>query len=465
MSFRDHSYTFYAIILILFFIPLVDYKYYIGPIPLAAEVFLIPILLVVAYYEYRKGRIGLNDFKMLPMLLAFSAFLIVSIISLVNAVNIMAGLMETARYLSYVLMWMVAVKVRFERKEYIYFLWTFVASTLLVVLIGSFQYMFNIGLNTAGLYALNEAIGRVESTMVNPNYYAAFINFVLPGFLILAVMYTKKKPAQLALFLITSMLIANMVLTYTRVAWLIMFGAIVLVILLAGKEYLKRMTRIHMLVMVALLTVFVYHMPDFQSRTVSAIYVAENMLFDSDFFAQEEEEEVDENDLGLMEEDEDEDDEEKEKRERDEMSERAMVSRTTLWKTGWVMFRDNPVMGVGAGNYLDRYSDYVEMYPELYLGHDQYSVHNSYLKVMAETGIIGFIAFMSVYLLYFYYLFRFYFEHDREGKVIAVALFAGSVTFMLQNTSNNLIFIPQINIIFWIISGLVFNYLCTYRKN
>ncbi|ADH98534.1 O-antigen ligase family protein [Salisediminibacterium selenitireducens] len=456
MSVRDFSLTFYSVLLLLFFIPLLDFKYYLGPLPLSAEVFLIPLLIVVAFYEYRRGDIQLTGFRFLPMLIAFASFFIVSLISLVNAVSLMAGLMEIARYLSYVLMVGVVIQVSFSRKEYIYFLWTFVASTSIVILIGSIQYVFDLGLNTAGLYALNDAIGRVESTMVNPNYYAAFINFVLPGAMILAVMYTKNRPAQAALFLITGVLVANMVLTYTRVAWLIMFGAIVLVVLLAGKEYLIRMSKVHMLVMVAILAVFVYQMPDFQSRTVSAIYVAENMLFDSDFFGQGE---VEDNDLGLV------DEEEEEERVRDEMSERAMVSRTTLWRTGWVMFADNPVLGVGAGNYLERYSDYVEMYPELYLGHDRYSVHNSYLKVMAESGIIGLVAFMSVYVLYYIYLIRFYFQQPNlTGKLVAVSVFIGSITFMLQNTSNNLIFIPQINIIFWLVSALAMNYLYVNRK-
>ena len=456
MSVRTYSFTFYTVMLLLFLIPVVDAKYYIGPIPISAEVILIPLLILVAFFELRSGRIQLNGFNFWPMFIAFMAFFLVSVVSLINAVNVMVGIMEIARFLSYVLMVGVVIQVSFTKKEYIYFLWAFTASVILVITIGSVQYLFDIGLNTAGLYALNDAIGRVESTMVNPNYYAAFINFVLPGFLILAVMYTKNRPAQAGLFLISAVLIANMVLTYTRVAWLIMFGAIVLVVILAGKEYLIRMSKAHMLVMVALLAVFVYHMPDFQSRTVSAIYVAENMLFDSDFFAQEEEEE---NDLGMIE------DVEEEERERDEMSERAMVSRTTLWRTGWVMFADNPVLGVGAGNYLERYSDYVEMYPELYLGHDRYSVHNSYLKVMAESGIIGLIAFMAVYVLYYAYLIMFYFKQsDRTGRLISVALFIGSITFMLQNTSNNLIFIPQINVIFWMISALAFNYLYINKK-
>jgi len=119
------------------------------------------------------------------------------------------------------------------------------------------------------------------------------------------------------------------------------------------------------------------------------------------------------------------------------------------------MMKENPVIGVGIGNYLVRYKEYVTKYPELYIGHDQYSVHNSYLKVGAETGFLGLIAFVAIYVVYYGYLLRLYFaSSDRLGKLITVALIAGSATFIVQNLSNNLIFIPQLNTIFWLISGL-----------
>jgi putative inorganic carbon (HCO3(-)) transporter len=453
---RLNSYTSIIVFLHVFLIPIVYFKAYIGPIPLSIEVILIPLLVLVAFYEYRQKKIKLNDFNIWTFMIAFLLFFIVSAISLVNAVNLVVGVMEMARYASYAILFFIMTKVVFDKKEYMLFAKAFFISTTLIVIYGTIQYIFNFGLNIAGVYALDEAYGRVESTMVNPNYYAAFINFVLPGFLLITVVYFQKKRYQLLSFLVFGLLVANMVLTYTRVAWIIMFGALLLILLLSGKDFLKKLVKPHLLVAIAILSIVIYQMPDFQARSVSAIYAAENMIFGTAIFGSEEDEVQEEL---IPEEVEEEDDIKKQEKEKDEMTERAMVSRVTLWKTGWVMFQDNPVLGVGVGNYLDRYSDYVEIHPELFLGHDRYSVHNSYLKVMAETGIIGIFTFMLVYFLYYYHLVRFYFTQDKVGKLVAVALLIGSITFILQNTSNNLIFIPQMNIIFWMVSGLVFNYL------
>lgn len=95
------------------------------------------------------------------------------------------------------------------------------------------------------------------------------------------------------------------------------------------------------------------------------------------------------------------------------------------------------------GNYTANYKEYVEKYPELYIGHDSYSVHNSYLKVGAETGFIGLAAFLLIYIMYFLTLIKLYFKQNLLGKVLAIGLFVGSVCYMVQNLSNNLIFIPQ----------------------
>lgn len=448
-----HSLTYYVVLLHLFLIPLVYFKAYIGPVPLSIEIVLIPALVLIAFYDYNKGHISLNSLKVMPFIITFALFVIVSVISLVNAVNLVAGVMEVARYLSYVLLFLIMVKVNFSKEQYSNFVKIFVASTTLVVVYGALQYIFDFNLNTAGLFALNEAIGRVESTMINPNYYSAFINLVLPAFLVLTVIILKNKGYQLLSFAIFGLLVINMILTYTRVAWLVMFAALALIVVLTWKDFFKNFFKAHLIIAFALLSIFVYNMPDFQSRTLSALYAAENMIFNTN---KQVEQVTPEDGVDPA--------EPVEEVVKDVMTERAMVSRTTLWKTGLVMYRDNPVLGVGMGNYLDRYSDYVEKYPELYLGHERYSVHNSFLKVMAETGTIGIISFLLVYIVYYVYVVRLYFTQEWLGKLVIACLFVGSITFMIQNNSNNLIFIPQMNIIFWMLSALAINYAYTNRK-
>jgi len=56
------------------------------------------------------------------------------------------------------------------------------------------------------------------------------------------------------------------------------------------------------------------------------------------------------------------------------------------------MFAAHPMLGVGAGNYDAAYAKYaLSDWPDA-LGH----AHNYYINVAAETGILGFVAFLAL---------------------------------------------------------------------
>lgn len=440
--------TYYMILLALFIVPLLYFKKYLGPLPLSVEVVMIPLITIAAVKDFFQGKIRLNDFKIWPMLIFFGLYFIISIISFVKAQNYSQAIMELARYTSYVVLFTIVAKVKFSREQYMNFAKSFLLSVVIVGLFGVIQYIADFSLNKAGLYALEEAKGRVDSTLINPNYYAAFLNFVIPTLLLLAVVYFKNKTAQLMMFGLYAIYVINVILTYTRSAWVIMAGAFGLAVILMPKEFFKKVFKPHLLLAFVVLFTVIYFMPDVQSRTQSAIYAIEKLLPHTSS-------NVSDHDVGEEPDEEIVEEEEKE----DATTNRAVVSRVTLWKTGWAMLKENPGLGVGLGNYSVRYKEYVTKYPELYIGHDNYSVHNSYLKVGAETGFTGMISFLFIYIVFLLYNIKLYIGQDLLGKVLAVGLFVGSVTYLLQNLSNNLIFIPQLNTIFWLVAGLVLAFL------
>ncbi|MFD2446712.1 O-antigen ligase family protein [Bacillus sp. CGMCC 1.16607] len=450
---NKNTLTYYFVLASLFVIPIFYFKAYLGPLPLSAEIVLIPLVTLAAIYDYFKGNIRLNEFKLWPFIIVFSLFLIVSLVSLINVIDLTAAIMEIARYLSYVVLFLIVVKINFSKEQYTNFAKWFAASVIIVGLFGVLQYVFNFSLNKAGLYALKEAKGRVDSTFVNPNYYSAFLNYIIPMFLLMAVAYFKDKKAQLLMFAFYAIFVINVILTYTRAAWVTMVCAGILLVILMPKQFTKNLFKIHILISILVLVTIVYFMPDVQSRTGSAVFAIQKLLpKDSKIaeFVGDNVENPDELDPDEMEE--------------NSTTNRAVVSRVTLWKTGWVMLRDNPVLGVGMGNYYARYKEYVTKYPELDIGHDAYSVHNSYLKVGAETGFLGLVSFLLIYILYFLTIIKLYFKQNLIGRVMAVGLFVGSVCYMVQNLSNNIIFIPQLNVVFWLTAGLVMGFL-TVNQN
>lgn len=67
----------------------------------------------------------------------------------------------------------------------------------------------------------------------------------------------------------------------------------------------------------------------------------------------------------------------------------SAASRVADWRTALAMIRDHPLLGVGKGNYLEL----ARLYNPWAL---EYPVHNVYLFLWAETGIVGLLAFVAM---------------------------------------------------------------------
>jgi O-antigen ligase len=146
----------------------------------------------------------------------------------------------------------------------------------------------------------------------------------------------------------------------------------------------------------------------------------------------------------------------------------TIVERFRLWKTGYLMFKDHPIIGVGNGNYLSRYNEYIKRYPELDIGWEKFSVHNSYLKVLSETGILGFAPFILVVFFFVKEIIHIWKNGRNDiSKNIALAFLCSIASYLFQNISNNLFFIPQVNALYWIIGGIIiaYNNIGTHKDN
>ena len=74
--------------------------------------------------------------------------------------------------------------------------------------------------------------------------------------------------------------------------------------------------------------------------------------------------------------------------------------RTDIWKVGWRMFEDEPIHGIGSGNFVVSSIHYL-LRPGV-LERDEFIVdtpkvaHNTYLHILAELGLVGFFLFMTI---------------------------------------------------------------------
>jgi O-antigen ligase len=76
------------------------------------------------------------------------------------------------------------------------------------------------------------------------------------------------------------------------------------------------------------------------------------------------------------------------------------TGREDIWTVGWRMFTENPVTGVGVGNFEKSSVHYLLEPGEIQRAEfivDQPKVaHNTYLHVLAELGVVGFVLFMTI---------------------------------------------------------------------
>ena len=78
------------------------------------------------------------------------------------------------------------------------------------------------------------------------------------------------------------------------------------------------------------------------------------------------------------------------------------AGRSELWQVAWKMTGDHPVVGVGLNNFRTRSSEYVREPGSLsdvaLIAERPRVVHNLYLELLAETGVIGLVIYVGAVL-------------------------------------------------------------------
>ncbi|MBI4468903.1 MAG: O-antigen ligase family protein [Acidobacteria bacterium] len=78
-------------------------------------------------------------------------------------------------------------------------------------------------------------------------------------------------------------------------------------------------------------------------------------------------------------------------------SDTSFQERILLTRTAWEMFSDQPLLGVGAGNYSEHYEEYSQRVGSTISSYKDFGArrfpHSLYLEIAAEMGLIGLILF------------------------------------------------------------------------
>lgn len=244
---------------------------------------------------------------------------------------------------------------------------------------------------------------RINSTIPHANSLSGYLVIFIP--IMLAFIYETKKDKRIFWTLLTGFTVSALIFTYTRAGWFASVASIfLLVYLLKDKRLLT--------VLAVCLAVFCLAFPNVITRTASLLSLS--------------------SDLGSL-------------------------QRIQLWEAALLMWRDNPLTGVGVGNYFHLLMDYVNHYPYLNQIFEPIEPHNSFIKVLVETGVPGFILFTVLIVtllrkalqLHSFYL-------NKPQNTVVSGIISGGLAFLLQSNTNSLFHEQRVAVAFWIMAGLLY---------
>jgi len=132
--------------------------------------------------------------------------------------------------------------------------------------------------------------------------------------------------------------------------------------------------------------------------------------------------------------------------------------RLAQYRTTLNVLREHPFLGVGFGNFtrlFDRYKDASTPSPVSYIAR---TTENMYLMLACETGILGLIAALALFVAIVWVVYRGYRSAapgpDRDLLLALLAAFCGFLVNMITWDALNQ---PTIRMTFWMLVGMAFS--------
>lgn len=123
-------------------------------------------------------------------------------------------------------------------------------------------------------------------------------------------------------------------------------------------------------------------------------------------------------------------------------------SRLVFFKDSLKIIRDYPVLGLGGGGWKSIYMRYQSD------GYFTTEVHNHFLQVWVETGTIGLLIFLGIWLTFFYTCYRIYFKQpSRHNRLLAVGICLAALTLGIHSFYDFNLSLGAIGIFLWAVFG------------
>lgn len=389
-------------------IPGLNFNMFIPTEPLLFGVLLLFILKIAFEKKFDKKIIYH------PVSLAIYINLIwILITSITSTMPIVSFKFLLARVWFIVSFYFLATQLFKNRKNIYRFIWLYILPLIIVIAYTIYNH------SKYGL--LNqEAANYVVSPFYNDHtIYGAMLALYIP--LLIGFLFNSKYLAKFK-FIISTVLavfIFALVVSYTRAAWISLFGALFILAVIL----LKIKFRYIFFIGGALLTLFFVY----QSEII--IYLERNRQDSSTNLS------------------------EHVKSIANISTDASNMERLNRWNCAIRMFKEKPVLGWGPGTYMFQYAPFQLSFEKTIISTnagDKGNAHSEYLGALSESGFIGTISLLSIIIIAFFTALKnFRSIKDKSLKILLLSIILGLSTYFIHGFLNNFLDTDKASIPIW----------------
>jgi putative inorganic carbon (HCO3(-)) transporter len=140
-------------------------------------------------------------------------------------------------------------------------------------------------------------------------------------------------------------------------------------------------------------------------------------------------------------------------------SDASNLERINRWSCAIRMFEDKPILGWGPGTYMFNYAGYQLTNERTIISTnsaDGGNAHSEYLGPMAESGVLGLITFLILITVVCYTAVHTYTRtKDKRLKTLVMSALLGLITYFVHGTMNNFLDTDKLSVPFWGFTAII----------
>ncbi|NCO55342.1 MAG: hypothetical protein COS14_04815 [Bacteroidetes bacterium CG02_land_8_20_14_3_00_31_25] len=296
--------------------------------------------------------------------------------------------------------------------------------------IGTYFWLYTFSLLIVVVYALirqahygffdQEAANFVVSPLYNDHTaYGAALTMIIPVMIGLLFLKQYSFKQRIAAFIVLSVLFIALIFSYTRAAWLSLFVATIVFVVIVLKIKFRTFILLSVGTVVLLLLFWTQiYMKLEKNRQDTSSNFSEQLQSITNV-----------------------------------STDASNLERLNRWDCAVRMFKEKPVFGWGPGTYMFKYAPFQLSYERTIISTnsgDLGNAHSEYLGPLSESGILGTLTFLAVVIASIYYAMRVYRKtKDKNVKIIVLSVTIGLITYYTHGILNNFLDTDKLSALFW----------------